>query len=119
LLDGPNFCVISVLAGEVVRSYIMWIGVREERLIVVSPSGSPKTEAMISARHVTVLIWRDGHAYDYVEAQCAVTRTESGDRARTLVEQTLAIKYRGRPYPRPDIAEWTMVELVPLRQRTW
>ncbi|MCW2504365.1 MAG: class probable F420-dependent enzyme [Actinomycetia bacterium] len=119
LASGANFCVLSVLSGAEVRSYVMWVGVVGERLVVVSPSGSPKTEAILASGRVTLLIWLDGHAYDYVELRCRVSASETGGVARRMLEQTLAVKYRGRAYPRPDVTEWTMIELAPLTQRSW
>jgi hypothetical protein len=119
LLAGPNFATLSLVIDGRLRSYVMWIAAVDGDLVVVSPSGSPKTRALVTGASATVLIWRHDHPYDYVEMRCRVRAAVAGEPARAMVEQTLAARYRGSPYPRPDIAEWTMVHLRPEYTRVW
>ena len=119
LLSGPNFATLSLVVRRRVRSYVMWIAAVDNDLVVVSPTGSPKTLALIAGAAAAVLVWRVDHPYDYVELSCRVQATTTGEAARIMVEQTLAEKYRGRPYPRPDVSEWTMIRLRPEHTRLW
>ena len=114
LVDAGNFAAVStLLPGGQPQTQVTWVDVDTEHLLI---NTLPFTQKFRNARRdgrVTVLVWDQHDAEQYVEVRGRVVDIVTGGAAVEHAEQ-LARRYLGGPYLGPR--QRVVLRIQPLRQ---
>lgn len=112
LLAGKNFAAFTTLMPDgQPQTQIMWIGDDGEHLLINTEVHRQKFKNAERDPRVTVTVFNDENAYQYVEARGTVVGTVGGDEARAHID-ALAKKYMGvDDYPNPIQSERVILKI--------
>ena len=112
LLAGKNFAAFTTLMADgQPQTQIMWIGDDGEHLLINTEIHRQKFKNAQRDPRVTVTVFNDGNAYQYIEARGKVVESIGGDEARSHID-ALAKKYMGvDDYPNPIQSERIILKI--------
>lgn len=114
LATGKNFAAVTtVLPSGRLQTQMIWVHVENGRIVLNTETHRVKYRNVERDDRITVLIRDEQDPYRYAEVRGRVTGIETGERARSQVDQ-LARKYTGGDYP-PDAikSERVILQVTP------
>jgi PPOX class probable F420-dependent enzyme len=119
LAQARNFGTISVhLPGGQIATHVMWVDADDERMLVNTEVHRAKYKAIARDPNVTVTVWEAASPDRYGEVRGRVVGEKRGDEARAHID-ALSNKYTGHDYANPIQSERVILEIEPVRQRTF
>ena len=101
LATAKNFAALTTLMPDgQPQTQIMWVHADDEHVLINTEAGRQKFRNVERDPRVTVTVFNDDNAYQYVEARGRVVETIGGDEARASIDE-LAQKYTGADYANP------------------
>ena len=98
LLTGPNFATFTTLDEDgVPHSTLIWIDAADGSILVNTAKGRRKDRNVRRDPRVSVLVVREGDAYDWISVAGSVVDIEEGDRAERHIDE-LSHRYDGHGY---------------------
>jgi PPOX class probable F420-dependent enzyme len=88
LATGKNFAsVATLLPGGRIQNQTIWVHVEDGKLVLNTETHRQKYLDVEKDPRITVLIRDEEDPYRYAEVRGRVERTETGDRARTQIDE--------------------------------
>jgi PPOX class probable F420-dependent enzyme len=116
LARDKNFAALSVhMPNGQIGTHVMWVDADDEHVLINTEIHRAKFKGMQTDPNVTVMIWKLGDPYSYVEVRGVVSGTVGGQEARDHID-ALSQKYNGKPYPNEITSERVIVQITPERQ---
>ena len=116
LARDKNFAALSVrMPNGQIGTHVMWVDADDDHVLINTEIHRAKFKGMQADPNVTVMIWKLGDPYSYVEVRGVVSGTVGGQEARDHID-TLSQKYNGKPYPNEITSERVIVKITPERQ---
>jgi PPOX class probable F420-dependent enzyme len=116
LARDKNFAALSVrMPNGKIGTHVMWVDADDEHVLINTEIHRAKFKGMQTDPNVTVMIWKLGDPYSYVEVRGVVSGTVGGQEARDHID-ALSQKYNGKPYPNEITSERVIVQITPERQ---
>ena len=98
LLTGPNFATFVTLdADGMPHSTLIWVDAAGGSVLVNTAKGRVKDRNVRRDPRVSLLVIREGDAYDWISVSGTVVDIEEGDRAERHIDE-LAHRYDGHGY---------------------
>jgi PPOX class probable F420-dependent enzyme len=113
LLAGKNFAAFtSLMPDGQPQTQVMWVDDDGDHLLINTEVHRQKYKNVQRDPRVTVTVFNDDNAYQYVEARGRVVETIGGDEARANIDG-LAKKYMGvDDYPNPIQSERVILKIA-------
>jgi PPOX class probable F420-dependent enzyme len=98
LLTGPNFATFVTLDDDgLPQSTIIWVDAADGNVLVNTAKGRVKDRNVRRDPKVSVLVVREGDAYDWISVSGTVVDIEEGERAERHIDE-LSHRYDGHGY---------------------
>ena len=99
LLTGTNFATfVTIDEDGLPQSTIIWIDAAEGNVLVNTAKGRVKDRNVRRDPKVSVLVVKEGDAYDWISVSGTVVDIEEGERAERHIDE-LSHRYDGHGYP--------------------
>lgn len=117
LAKGPNFGTITTLVEDgAPATHVMWVDCDDDHVLINTETHRAKFRNVQRDPRVSVTIWKDDDAYDYVEVRGIVEEVLTGPEARAHID-ALSEKYTGHEYRTKIQSERVILKIRPTRQR--
>ena len=98
MLTGSNYATFTTIdADGLPQSTIIWIDAQGEHVLVNTAKGRVKDRNVRRDPRVSVLVIREGDAYDWMSIAGRVVDIEEGERAEAHIDE-LSQRYDGHGY---------------------
>lgn len=113
---GANFAVLTTLfADGSPQTNVMWVDADDEHVLINTEIHRAKYANIQRDPRVTVLVWKQGDPYSYVEVRGEVVDEVRGQQARDHID-ACAKRYLGKDsYPNPITSERIILKIRPDR----
>jgi PPOX class probable F420-dependent enzyme len=112
LLTGPNYATFVTMHDDgLPHSTIIWIDAADGHVVVNTAKGRVKDRNVRRDPRVSVLVIREGDAYDWISVSGTVVDIEEGERAERHIDE-LSNRYDGHGY---SFTEGQVREIVTIR----
>jgi PPOX class probable F420-dependent enzyme len=102
LLKGTNFATfVTIDPDGLPQSTIIWIDAAEGNVLVNTAKGRVKDRNVRRDPKVSVLVVKEGDAYDWISVSGTVVDIEEGERAENHIDE-LSHRYDGHGYTYKD-----------------
>jgi PPOX class probable F420-dependent enzyme len=118
LLDAPNYVHLSTLRRDgSPRSWVVWVGLEDERLLVCTSSVTWKAKDMLRDPRVALSVIDGENPYRMASLQGRVVELRPDEGCRYM--DPISVKYTGAPFPSrgPDRVCF-VIEIEKARQTT-
>ena len=112
LMKGMNFATFVTIDDDgLPHSTLIWIDTADGNVLVNTAKGRVKDRNVRRDPKVSVLVVKEGDAYDWISIAGTVVDIEEGERAERHIDE-LSQRYDGRDY---NLAEGMVREILTIR----
>jgi len=112
LLKGTNYATFVTIDDDgLPQSTIIWIDTADGNVLVNTAKGRVKDRNVRREPKVSVLVVKEGDAYDWISVSGTVVDIEEGERAERHIDE-LSRRYDGHDY---KLAEGMVREILTIR----
>lgn len=119
LSTAKNYATICFhLPGGQIGSHVMWVDATDDHLLINTEVHRVKYTSMAADPNVTLTVMDAANPYAYGEVRGRVSGEIRGSEARAHID-ALSQRYVGTDYQRDIQSERVIVQIEPVRQRTY